>query len=55
MPFDCSCAQDLLFIQVEIVLREAGVEFVKHEFDYSNGDKPEWYAEKINPLGKVRV
>ena len=47
--------KNLFFVQVEIALREARVEFVKNEFDYSNGDKPDWYAEKINPLGKVRV
>ena len=47
--------KNIFFTQVEIALREARAGFVKHEVDYSNGDKPEWYAEKINPLGKVRV
>ena len=39
--------------QVEIAIQETGAQVTKREFDYLNGDKPAWYTERINPLGKV--
>ena len=38
---------------MEIALQETGASAIKHEIDYQNGEKPAWYTEKINPLGKV--
>ncbi|KIY61378.1 hypothetical protein CYLTODRAFT_427565 [Cylindrobasidium torrendii FP15055 ss-10] len=37
--------------RVEIALAEVGAEFKRFEIDLAN--KPEWYALKVNPAGKV--
>lgn len=36
-----------------MALYEAKAEFTKYEFDFNN--RPEFYATKVNPLGKVCV
>lgn len=40
-------------IQTEIALAEVGAPFKRYEIDL--GNKPEWYAPKVNPASKVCV